>query len=98
MGNFTIVEISPELMPLEEAAQELGVTPAGVAVLVGQGLVREFVNTRDVTARLVVCSDVARIGQLAALLRDYQAPPETEPDPDSPLSVDPRPRRDGFAA
>ena len=97
MGNFTIVEISPELMPLEEAAQELGVTPAGVAVLVGQGLVREFVNTRDVTARLVVCSDVARIGQLAALLRDYQAP-ATDPDPDAPPAVAPRPRRDGFAA
>lgn len=98
MTHCEIVTISPELMPLEEAAQELGITPAGVAVLVGQGLVREFVNTRHVTARLVVCSDVARIGQLAKLLRDYQAPADPDPDPKSPVAVDLRPRREDFAA
>lgn len=99
MGNFEIITISPELMLLTEAAQDLGITPAGLDHLVRIGLVREYPNTTDAAARIVVCSDVARIGQLAALLNRYRtAPADPDPEPEPPVAVKPRPPREGFAA
>lgn len=100
MSNFEIITISPELMLLTEAAQDLGITPAGLDHLVRIGLVREYPNTIDAADRIVVCSDVARIGQLWALLNRYRTAPAEEPDPEPepPVVVKPRPPREGFAA